>query len=234
MSIDKDIQSLEPSAVIEMFVVDATAIGGGVNRFHTETNQVRQDLVWQGNTYATVPGESKGFEFTGTGPFPRPTLSLANRQGLIHALAREYDDLVGAVVYRKRTLRKYLDAINYPGGINPDADPTAQFDDDIFMVDRKVSANPLYVVFELAAGMDVQGVMLPGRQIVGNLCQWLSKGGYRGPYCGYTGGPVADAQDRPTSDPALDACGGRVKSCRYRFTELPHGGFPAAGLVKGV
>jgi hypothetical protein len=35
------------------------------------------------------------------------------------------------------------------------------------------------------------GVMLPRRQVIANVCQWV----YRGGECGYTGPPVADADD---------------------------------------
>lgn len=65
-----------------------------------------------------------------------------------------------------------------------------------------------------------------------NICPW----GYRSPECGYTGGPVAKADDTPTSDPALDDCSHRVSGCRLRFGSdpagLPFGGMPAAALVR--
>src|SRR5688572_29551914 len=34
-----DIQKLNPSGVIELFVLDATAVGGSVSRFHAGTNE---------------------------------------------------------------------------------------------------------------------------------------------------------------------------------------------------
>lgn len=65
-----------------------------------------------------------------------------------------------------------------------------------------------------------------------NVCPWA----YRGPECGYTGGPVADVNDEATSNPALDDCSKRVSGCRLRFGSdpagLPYGGFAAAGLTR--
>ncbi|MFX4794195.1 phage minor tail protein L, partial [Acinetobacter baumannii] len=52
--------------------------------------------------------------------------------------------------------------------------------------------------------------------------------------CGYTGAAMFTEKDEPTDNPALDRCGGRLRSCRLRFGEnkpLPFGGFPASSLV---
>ena len=91
------------------------------------------------------------------------------------------------------------------------------------------------VQFELSSALDFNGVQLPRRQIVANVCWWLSCGGYRGPYCGYTGEACFDRNDNPVTDPALDRCGGRLSSCKCRFGEhnpLPFGSFPAADLIR--
>jgi lambda family phage minor tail protein L len=80
------------------------------------------------------------------------------------------------------------------------------------------------------------GQTLPGRQITANMCGWLKHGGYRGPYCGYTGTLYFTRDDVPTADPARDKCSGRVGSCKLRFGEtaaLPFGGFPAADALRG-
>jgi lambda family phage minor tail protein L len=48
---------------------------------------------------------------------------VGNVDGSITALCLSYQDLVGAVLTRHRTLGKYLDAANF-GGTNATADPT--------------------------------------------------------------------------------------------------------------
>jgi lambda family phage minor tail protein L len=131
-SITSEIQKLEPSAIIELFVLDASAFGGDVLRFHAGTNGLRQNLVWQGNTYTAFPVQASGFDMSGNGQLPRPKLQVANITGAISLLVLTYDDMLGAKITRKRTLVKYLDAVNFPGGTNPTADSTAEFADDVF------------------------------------------------------------------------------------------------------
>jgi lambda family phage minor tail protein L len=226
-----EIQKLEPSAIIELFEMDTTVFGGDVVRFHAGTNALRQNIVWQGDTYTAFPLQAAGFDYSGNGQLPRPKLTVANVGGAITALVLNYDDLLGAKITRKRTLAKYLDAVNFPGGTNPTADPAAEFSDDIFYIDRKVNENKNVVEFELAAAFDVAGVQLPRRQIVQNVCVWR----YRGTECGYAGGNYFDANDDPVGSLALDVCGKRLSSCKARFganNPLPFGSFPAAGLTK--
>jgi len=162
---------------------------------------------------------------------PRPKLKVANVTGSITALILSYQDLVGAKVTRKRTLLKYLDAVNFASGANPTADPSAEFADDVYFIDRKSRETRDVVEFELAAAFDLEGVSLPRRQIVQNVCPWQ----YRGSECGYSGTAYFNANDETVSSRAQDACGKRLISCQKRFganAELPFGGFPAAGLIR--
>jgi len=230
-ALSSEIQSLSPSAVIELFVLDASAIGGDVFRFHAGTNALRGKLIWQANEYLPFPVQVSGFEFSGTGQLPRPKIVVANLTGVMTTLLLELDDLLGAKFTRKRTLAKFLDGANFPSGSNLTADPTAEFADDIFFVDRKISENRDIVEFELASSFDLQGVKLPRRQIIQNICPWK----YRGAECGYTGSSFFDANDIPVGSLAQDACGKRLSSCKARFgqnADLPFGGFPAAGLIR--
>ncbi|WP_229301113.1 phage minor tail protein L [Stenotrophomonas maltophilia] len=124
---------------------------------------------------------------------------------------------------------------NLDDGRNPTADPNEHFLDEIWFIERKVSETKEVVEFELTTAIDLNGEQLPGRQIISGVCGWLIRGGYRGPFCGYTGPAVAAANDMPTTDPARDQCGGRVGSCKLRFgadKPLPYGGFPASGLLR--
>lgn len=229
--IDSDIQKLSPGAVISLYVLDATALGGAVTRFHPGTNELKSSVVWQGATYSPFPIEADGFEWSGKGTLPRPTIKVANVDRLVGALVRDYADLVGAKVTRKRTLVKYLDAVNFTGGVNPDANPNAHFADEVYFIERKASENKIFIEFELTASWDVQGVMLPRRQAIQNVCGWS----YRSAECGYAGGAVADINDAPTTVLANDKCGKRLASCKLRFgayAELPFGGFPGVGLIR--
>lgn len=226
----RPVTAFSHDAIIEMFVIDSTELGGTVVYLHAGTNALSQALVWQGQTYQPFPIQADGFERNGTGPFPRPTLKVSNVLGLVGALVRDLRGLRGAKVIRRRTLRKYLDAVNFLGGVNPTADATAQFDDDVWFIDRRAPSNHEVVIFELASPMDVAGTQLPRRQVL-PICTVQ----YRSADCGYTGPAVARVDDSMTSDIAQDDCGHRLASCRLRQwldNELSFGGFPGAGLIQ--
>jgi lambda family phage minor tail protein L len=233
VTVNQEIQKLEPGALIELFELDATILGvAEVTRFHGMPD--RNPIWWNGEEYSPWPIQAEGFDLTTDQP-PTPKLAVGNINLSITALCLAYDDLVGAKLTRRRTLGKYLDAVNFPGGVNADADPTQEMPQEIWYIERKSGETPEAVEFELASALDFNGVNLPRRKIIASRCMWISIGGYRGPYCGYNGPAVAKADDTPTADLALDRCGGRVSSCKLRFganNPLPFGGFPAAGLMR--
>ena len=229
--ITSELQKLAPSAVIEVYVLDLTSLGGAAYYFHAGTNQLTADLTWQGQSYVRYPIQATGFEFITGGQLPRPKLSVSNTAGTITALVLLYEDLVGAKITRKRTLKKYLDAVNFTGGVNADADPSATFPDDIFYVDRKSVEDRDHVEFELTCSFDVQGVQLPRRQLMQNSCPWV----YRSAECSYTGTDYFLTDDTATASVGLDVCGKRLSSCKARFgafSSLPFGGFPSVGTFK--
>lgn len=230
-SITSEIQKLAPSAIIELFELDATSFGGDVYRFHAGTNGLQKRVVWQGVTYEPFPITVTGFEYNGNGQLPRPKLTVANVTGVISAMVLLYQDMLGAKLTRKRTMAKYLDAVNFDGAVNPTADATAEFASDVYFIDRKSIETREIVEFELSPAFDVQGVKLPRRQIIQNVCPWK----YRGAECSYTGTAYFNANDVSVGSVTQDVCGKRLSSCKARFgeyAELPFGGFPAAGLIR--
>lgn len=228
MSINSDIQQLEPGPLLTFYELDATAIGAGIVRFHGIEGMGA--TTWQSVVYSPWSINAEGFARTSEQQ-PRPKLQVGNVNSSISLLCMLYDDLVGARLARKRTFAKYLDAVNFPGGINLTADPSQEFPDEVWFIDRKSAETANMVEFELASPLDFQGVQLPRRQIIANQCNFE----YRGPYCNYTGDPVATILDEPTSDPLLDNCSRSPAGCALR--EWPdeqqnYGGFAAAGLMR--
>ncbi|GAC1315506.1 MAG: phage minor tail protein L [Collimonas sp.] len=228
-TIQSEIQSLSPSALIELFVLDLGKQGGGVFHFHAGTNELSGDVVWQGQIYARFPIEATGFDKRSTGALPRPVVKVSNAQGLMGAQARQFGYFLGCRFIRKRTFARFLDAVNFASG-NPQADPNQALPDDIWIIDRKANENPTQMEFELASALDMQGVALPRRQMIQNCCAWV----YRSPECGYAGGAVAKEDGTATADLTLDLCGKRLTDCKLRFGTgvLPYGGFPGCGLVQ--
>ena len=170
-----DLQKINPSAIIELFTLttDATLHGSAQTyRFHNGTSlNANGDIIWAGNTYVKMPIQAEGFAFR-EGQLPRPTLTISNALGTITAILLNVNstttgnDLTGATVTRIRTLARYLDSINFPGNTNPlgTPDPTAEFPQEIYKIDRKASENREIVQFELAAVFDLAGIRAPKRQ----------------------------------------------------------------------
>ena len=170
-----DLQKINPSSVIELFTLEITAALHGSNatyRFHAGTNyNSNADIIWAGNTYTKMPIQAEGFAYT-RGQLPRPTLVVSNALNTITAILLTVNqttagnDLTGATVTRIRTLARYLDSVNFPGNTNPlgTPDPTAEFPQEIYKIDRKSSENRETVTFELAAVFDLAGVRAPKRQ----------------------------------------------------------------------
>jgi lambda family phage minor tail protein L len=184
----EDLQSIAPSSVIEVFQLELNIAQHGVTdvyRFHAGSNlNANGELVWAGNSYLRFPVEAEGFEYSGNGQLPRPKIRIANILSTITAVLLTLPEgLEGAKVTRIRTLARYLDAVNFPGSVNPYGvpDPTAEFPREIYYIDRKTAENRDVVEFELAAAFDLAGVRAPKRQCIANICQWK----YRSAECGY-------------------------------------------------
>ena len=169
------LQSINPGAIIELFTLtlDSTLHGSStVHRFHNGSNMnANGNIVWAGNTYEKFPIQCEGFDFGSTGTLPRPTISVSNIFGTITALLQAANqttvgnDLNGTKLVRIRTLAKFLDAVNFEGNINPygTPDPNAEFPQEIYFLDRKITENRDLVQWEAISALDLVNVKLPKR-----------------------------------------------------------------------
>ena len=188
--LQKTLQNADAKTIVELFEfelnypqhgpftelgtdVDGTQAGGTENQtftyyFTNTKNELGSDIVWQSKTYTAIPIKAEGYEVTGTGTLPRPNISVANLLGTFTTLiALLPDGLEGCKVTRTRTLSKYLDAVNFTGGSNSDADPTSYFRPrDIYFIDRKSMENRDVIEYEMCSAFDLAGVRLPKRQIL--------------------------------------------------------------------
>ncbi len=228
MTIQAEIQSLAPSSLIELFVLDLTKQSGPIFYWHCGTNGLNQPVVWNGQTYNPFPVQADGFKQTGVGALPRPRLRVSNVGGVLAAYSRQYADFAGCKLTRIRTFARFLDAVNFAGG-NPTADPTQQLPQEIWFVDRKVAEDAGVIEYELASALDMVAVFLPRRQYIQNSCPWV----YRGPDCGYTGAAMFTNTGVSTNNASLDVCGKRLTDCALRFPPpvlMNFGGFPGVGV----
>lgn len=250
MSLNSDYQKLEPGSAVRLIEVDGTAFGTGeVLRFHAyniphteaeiiaaggdESKLPAKSIWWQGNEYKPWPCKIDGIETSTTGSSAQPKLTVANLDSSITALCLAYDDMLQAKVFIHDTLAKYLDAKNFPDG-NPSADAT-QEKLKTFYIDSKSAETRAQVEFTLSSPMDLQGLMIPTRQLH-SLCTWCIRGKYRtGDGCDYAGTRYFDKFNNPVDDPSLDECSGTLTGCKLRFgehEELSFGGFPGTSLIR--
>ena len=167
-----------------MFVYDGTPIGDpNIFRWHPGTRSPAMPITWQGVLRAVSDRDDRLRNDFGRQAAAGRRMRASNIGGVLGAFLRSLNDALGAKITRKRTLGKFLDAVNFPGG-NPNADPNTHFPDETFFISRKVSENPIFLEIELAVPFDVAGVQMPWRQVIAGTCQWV----YRGPDCGYAGG----------------------------------------------
>ena len=226
-----ELQSIAPSAIIELFELQLNTAIQGTNtlyRFHSGTNSLNGNLTWAGNEYLAFALEAEGFEYISNGQLPRPKIRVSNILGTITAIILT-TPLEGSRVTRIRTMARYLDAVNFPGGVNPygTPDPAAEWPREIYFIDRKSTETRNVVEFELAAAFDLQGVRSPKRQCISNICQWV----YRSAECSYSGTNFFTENDVVTTL-ANDVCGKKLSSCKARFgatAQLPFGSFPGVG-----
>ena len=174
-SVVSDLQSINPSAIIELFTLTTTAALHGsatTHRFHNGTSlKDNGEIVWAGDTYQRFPIKAEGFAYQ-RGQLPRPTLTVSNALGTITAILLNVNetttgnDLTGATFTRIRTQARFIDAVNFPSNVNPygTPDPTAEYAREVFLIDRKSTENREVVVFELATASDMAGVRAPKRQ----------------------------------------------------------------------
>ena len=170
-NLQKTLQDADAKTVVELFDFELNTAQHGettVYRFTNTKNELGNDIVWQGNTYTAIPLKAEGYEASGQGTLPRPSISVSNLLGTFTTLIAVLPDgLEGCKVTRTRTLSKYLDAVNFTGGSNSDADPTSYFRPrDIYFIDRKSMENRDIISYEMCSAFDLAGVRLPKRQIL--------------------------------------------------------------------
>jgi lambda family phage minor tail protein L len=228
-TIPQEITSLSPPPLIQLYDLDLGPIGS-TGTFHFVPGALDTGLVqWRGISYQAVPVECEGFEKSGQGSLPTPTIRIA-RNDVVASAVIAFNDIIGARLIRWQTFKNYLDG-------QPNANPNVYFPPDIFYFDQKTRHDTV-IEWKLAASIDQQGRQIPNRVAVQNFCFWRyriwtgSTFDYTNATCPYTGGALFDTNDQPTGDPASDKCSKKLSGCIARFGggQLPMGGFP--GMVR--
>ena len=241
------VRSFEVGVVVTLYELDFTKQGGGVFYFTNNVFEQRVPIRFKGHDFIQLPIMMDDVEIDSQAGPAQPHLSIATAGGPTNALIQQYKDLKGVRVWRYQTFAEFLGyRPNGAGGIepNPEYDPAAVLNLELYVVDRKISADDIYAEFDLVSPTDQEGIMLPLRIVRKRWCDaeyrsyapeapgadelgFLNIEHVDGG-CPYTGTDYFDEFDQPT-DAANDHCSKRVSGCicRYGKThDLPFSAVP--------
>ena len=203
-------------ALIELF--DITLPDGTTKIYlHNGLDQGDENIYFPnkaGNTlneYISMPISISGVETSSSGAQARPTLSMANIPVLARTISNDGDgaedeellqdifadngftsneDFLNTRVEYRRTLFKHTYKVADVSGWTTTS--PIEFPSVIYIVDRVSSEDNIFVQFELASPIDIEGVTLPNRVIIGKYCSWK----YQGRNLNYEGGCTWDLDSR--------------------------------------
>lgn len=226
--------------LITLYQLDTAALGSGDLLRFTSASDFDTSIYWGGWPYFPVPMDAQGFEMNTKGQPPTPSVVFSNLHGAGTLLLDSYNGLIGADLIRIVTLRRFLD-----DGATPD--PNAFISRDKFVIAQKTSHNATQITFKLAIRVDQEGIQLPRRQILRDVCShtyrvfdqnatgvWFDYSKASCPWTGLASNLFFDANDNQT-DITHDQCSRTLQGCRLRFGysyPLPARFFPGVGKVK--
>lgn len=194
-----------PSGTVAYFF---NGLDDGSNNIYFPEKEITNS-AYNLNAYIAIPIEITGIASNSSGAAPRPNLSLANIPVLARNISTDNppdgvddektlqdvlntegvsssEDLLSCRVTIRRTLlSKTYDSTDAPSVTTA----PVEFPSRTYVIDRVSGENNLLVEFELANPMDIEGVVLPSRVVVGKYCPWKYQGHY-----------LPDAEGNPSKD----------------------------------
>lgn len=150
-------------------------------------------IVFDGNTYYSMPIELSNYDIKSEGAMSRPRLLIANIESILRDTSLfqnaddggtdgisgfKADDLVGKRFIQRQTLEKYL-TID-PSTVSTKA--VVELPKRTFVIDRIKTKTSSVINFELANPADLEGIKVPHRSVIGKYCPWEYQGlGYTTP-----------------------------------------------------
>jgi len=126
-------------------------------------------------TYSPLPITADGFDIKISGAIARPTFTVSNVTETFSTAigTTNFDLLTGKKFIRRLTLKRYLAGESQdPGSGNT----PIEFPRQVWTISRIQDRDKNQINFELTAPFDLQGVIIPARQVVSNACSWQYTG----------------------------------------------------------
>jgi lambda family phage minor tail protein L len=193
--VSKDLLDLEPTAVLEFYKIyyDTVNEPDSFFPFHPCSNGLEGKIIFNNIAYVPLAVEVEDFESNIFNRINRPKIRISNEQLMISQILRRKNDFKFAKLERTKIFVKYIDDVNFEGGVNPYgiADSNSEISRDSYVISQKTQENKSLVEFELTAPFDLENFSIPGRLVMGRYCYWQ----YRGLGCHYFGAPVCQEDD---------------------------------------
>jgi lambda family phage minor tail protein L len=146
--------------MVDLFILDASALGGSVEFFSPQCYSNSTLLAWGGQAYSLVPIGIDSLEKVGTASnLPQPTLIISNAGTPILAMVIALGDLVGAKLTHYKVRVSNLDGQQH-------ADVTKFVGPEVWYVFQKTTQTNQSIAWTLASPMDMPGMQFPARQIL--------------------------------------------------------------------
>lgn len=252
MTLQTELTSLAPDALIDLYILDLTLIDSAAPVYYfyagygpeTATTGAQAPtpgaISFGGQAFAPWGVEVSGFKSTSSGKSPRPKLRIGNKNRVMTNAAKLYGDLVGAEFTRRRTMRKFLD--------DGTAADSSQKVDEVYYVHSRTKDDVSVVEWDMVTGLDADDMKLPGRTMLADMCPWpyivedrAPDPTFECPWARSDPSKYFDAEDNPVVNKADDECGKTLKSCMLRYGErtvnfnnqiilVPNGPLPFGGM----
>ena len=222
-NLNKQLSSLTPDTLIDLYEIDFSNLQinfemiedlYGVNigadtvyRFCPMINGTNP-VIWQGKSYQPLPVKMEGFEQKADGTLSRPTLTIANPNGLFSKIVHSNKDFSNSKVTRKRTYARFLDDENFQGRNKDEgqgnpfgkADSGSHLPNDEYFINKKSNENEQYIEFELVSVLELENSPVPARVVISDSCGWTYRCNIG---CNYKGLPIESSSGKSLvfSDP---------------------------------
>jgi len=211
-------QKLSQDALVKLYSLDLTELGGPVLLF---TDSKNGSVFFGGLEYVPVDVEMANLEINSESSGSSPTVKITHNGSPISGYLETYGDLTGAMFSRMRTYVQFLDTQS--GGTTPNSSQV--FGPDSFYIERLSHLDEISCEFELAASLNVDGIMWPYLLILKDICnldyRTYSGGTFTQGRCPYNGSSYFTDLDVATNDPSKDQCSNKRAGCKKRYPTGP-------------
>lgn len=148
-TLQQNAAGLQLGSVVEFLQLDLTDFGEGIIRVYNSMDMTNPtSITFLGVEWSPVPFESDGWGFTGSGGTPRPTITVADFDGILLGYAALYQDMIGATVTRYETTVE-----NIADG--------AYYGPEIWQIFQKKESDGNIMKIELASPLDIKSKKIP-------------------------------------------------------------------------